>query len=155
MTDKDPEKRDEEDALSEAEADERLRKLLGEGSDVGLQSASGTNEMEDKVREIEARAAALKASQAMPEPPEWNYKGSENWRALKGHEQKDTSGRAMGMGLAIGYAFVGPVLVCAGLGALIDGRFGGPYTGAGLFVGFALALFLLIKLVNRLNDAQK
>lgn len=60
--------------------------------------------------------------------------------------------RSMGIALAIGYSFVGPVAAGLLLGYVLDGRLGGTYTVVGLLLGTVGAFVLLVRLVSRLND---
>ncbi len=92
----------------------------------------------------------------LPEPPEWEWKRqpppAENKRQIS---EGPAYSRGMGLALAIGFAFVGPVLGGILIGALIDRGFGGTWSIVGLLVGTVIAFATLIRLVNKLNDAQK
>lgn len=106
--------------------------------------------MNDEEREPEIPHTEL------PEPPEWEWK-----REPPPAENKPTVSagpsysRGMGLALAIGFAFVGPVLGGVLIGALIDHGFGGTWSIVGLLVGTVVAFATLIRLVNKLNDAEK
>lgn len=89
----------------------------------------------------------------LPEPPDWEWKRppAEEPRPEPGLPSSVYS-RGMGLALAIGGVFVGPVLAGILLGVFLDRQFGsGWFTILGIFVGTAVALFLLIRLVNRLD----
>lgn len=96
----------------------------------------------------------------LPDPPEWDWrKEREKQQATKADtEQPKGPGatqalyeRSLGIGIAIGYSFVGPVLGGILLGLWLDGWEPGGYTILGLLLGMAGALVLLIRLVARLN----
>jgi F0F1-type ATP synthase assembly protein I len=89
----------------------------------------------------------------VPEPPDWEWKrpSAEEPRPKVGLPSSAYS-RGMGLALAIGGVFVGPVLAGILLGVFLDRQFdSGWFTILGIFLGTTVALFLLIRLVNRLD----
>lgn len=106
------------------------------------------DEFEQRLRDLEEKAKAIRAGRPAPKPPEVKVE-----RPAVLHERKaDPAARGMGLAFAIGYSFVGPLLAGIIVGRLLDGNHGSTWTMAGIFVGAAVALFLLIRLVNRLNQ---
>src|ERR1044071_7849329 len=114
MTDEQPQKREEAD---EEELERRLRSLLGEPQEVPPPDES--DDFELKLREIEDKAASIKSTTRMPDPPEWNYKRPESEQE---RQIKNDSGsyRGIGVGLTLAYAMVGPLIVGWGVGWLMD-----------------------------------
>jgi F0F1-type ATP synthase assembly protein I len=92
-------------------------------------------------------------SHDLPEPPNWEYHRPAKAEPPPGARQ-DPKTKGMGLALAIGYSFVGPVLGGIVIGSLLDGRTGGTFTMVGLLVGTVAAFALLIRLVNKLNDER-
>ena len=92
----------------------------------------------------------------LPEPPEWEWKRQPPpVESRRPDSEGPAYSRGMGLAMAIGFAFVGPVLGGVLIGALIDRGFGGTWSIVGLLVGTVVAFATLIRLVNKLNDAQK
>lgn len=96
----------------------------------------------------------------LPDPPEWNWREERKERQPERGETGDAAAtspkharveRSLGIGIAIGYSFVGPVLGGILLGLWLDGWNPGGYTIVGLLLGMAGALLLLIRLVARLS----
>ena len=96
----------------------------------------------------------------LPDPPEWNWREEQEKRQAKqveGDKVRRLSTtqmlmeRNIGLGIAIGYSFVGPVLGGMLLGLWLDGWSPGGYTILDLLLGMAGALTLLIRLVARIN----
>jgi F0F1-type ATP synthase assembly protein I len=144
MTDEQPEKREEPD---EEELERRLQAILGGAGPSDTDAGGEPDEFELKLREIEDKAASIKSTSRMPDPPDWDYKRpvTESERRLK-----DDSGsyRGIGVGLTLAYAMVGPLIVGWGVGWLMDrgkstnqGQTWG--TVIGMFLGFIAVVFLL------------
>ena len=109
---------------------------------------------EARLKEIEERAAKARLGSKLPDPPEWKFTRPRAPGQESGSPRfsGSSSNRGLGLAMAIGYAFVGPVVIGVLVGAAIDGRVGGTGTIIGLFAGTVAAFVMLIKLVNRLND---
>jgi len=113
------------------------------------------DEFDRRFRELEEKAAQIRAKTTTPEPPAINFP-----RAMSAPQNKpeprrfntETNTRGFGIAFAIGYSFVGPLLAGIIVGTIIDGRAGGPATMVGILVGTVLAFVLLIRLVNKLNQ---
>lgn len=94
----------------------------------------------------------------LPDPPEWNWREERAAREAEPTEGEPATRpkqvqveKSLGVGIAIGYSFVGPVLGGILLGLWMDGWAPGGFTILGLLLGMAGALALLIRLVARLN----
>ena len=93
----------------------------------------------------------------LPDPPDWDWRkeyeeqGKEPVEPRKRAPSQSEVSRNIGMAIAIGYSFVGPVLGFMLLGMLLDGWKPGGWTIVGLLLGMAAALVLLIRLVAKMN----
>jgi F0F1-type ATP synthase assembly protein I len=95
----------------------------------------------------------------LPDPPEWDWRkeyeeqGKEppDAKATKKSPSPAVVNRNIGLAIAIGYSFVGPVLGFMLLGMMLDGWKSGGWTIVGLLVGMVAALALLLRLVGKLN----
>jgi len=91
----------------------------------------------------------------LPEPPDWEWQRPVEPKPdvhVPSNDKHAVYSRGMGLAIAIGSAFIGPVLGGILIGAFIDGKVGGTATTIGLLVGTVLAFVLLIRLVNKLNE---
>ncbi len=104
----------EEREPSKEEIEKRVRNLLGNGQD-GEQK----DDLESRFAEIEERAKSIRASSPLPEPPEFEIKRPQAPKYQGGNYY-----RGVGVGFAIVYAFVGPIMVGAGIGWFITNRTG-------------------------------
>lgn len=91
----------------------------------------------------------------VPEPPEWEYERTapSEPKPKVAPPTKEAAQRGMGLALAIGYSFVGPVVLGVLIGTLLDGKAGGTWTLVGLLAGTVVAFVLLVRLVNKLNES--
>jgi len=163
---------DEHPEPTEEELEQRLQKLLGEAEtadadeldeiELKLKSveqelaahsderksteASFDAEFEERIEKIRSRAA--KARDVKPG-------GSREPRRRFESDRSVSGGSAVGLAFAVGYAFVGPVVAGIVIGLWCDHWQSGTWTIVGLGIGTAAAFFLLIRLVNRLNDTQR
>lgn len=93
----------------------------------------------------------------LPDPPDWDWRkeyeeqGKEPVEPRKRVPSQSEVSRNIGMAVAIGYSFVGPVLGFMLLGMLLDGWKPRGWTIVGLLLGMAAALVLLIRLVAKMN----
>lgn len=149
MTDKEPEKREQEEI-------ERLRKLLGDAGEPDLEEEpqvqapeeGGEDSFSERVREIEEKAARLRDTSKMPEPPDWEFTRPE----IPGNPKPDSGDHYLGfgVGLSVAYTMVGSCVFGWGAGKLIDmqtGGFAGQAIGTlvGAVVGLAGAIFTITK----------
>ena len=115
------------------------------------------DEFERRFRELEEKAAQIRAKATAPEPPVPTFTRKPESSTFQPSPRKSqgndaANSRGFGIALAIGYSFVGPLLAGIIIGSLIDGHPGGPATIAGILIGTVLAFVLLIRLVNKLNQ---
>ncbi|HVL38836.1 MAG TPA: hypothetical protein VM328_05540 [Fimbriimonadaceae bacterium] len=112
MTDEGPERKE-----SEEEQEARLRRLLGEGSEVEDPEVAQHSEdpSDELLREMEEKADRLKAQSRMPEPPAFEFE-----RPAKKPNSAPQDYKGIGIGLSAAYALVGAMMVGFGLGWLVD-----------------------------------
>jgi F0F1-type ATP synthase assembly protein I len=108
------------------------------------------DEFETRFRELEAKAKAAREGTKFPDPPKFEVRRPVT--PTGGTRPAPSTGRSMGLALAIGYSFVGPLLAGILIGKFLDHNNGTTYTIVGMLIGTVLALVLLVRLVGRLND---
>jgi hypothetical protein len=127
------------------------------------QKETEEDDIEKRFREIEERTAQIRRSAAVPDPPKIEPRQpKEEAKHPSTAQDRQKAGtrsstpphvqRGLGIALAIGYSFVGPLLAGILLGTLADGKPGGKWTLVGILVGTIMAFVLLIRLVNKLNQ---
>ena len=172
MTDGQPEKRDDEE-LTEEEAVERLRKLLGEEGSVSHNYTDDEPDSDAELEKIENRLAetaaetSIKASSIDDEfenrissfsrkvdqaRTKREAKNQEERRSLAGDAD---SAQGLGVGLSIAYTIIGFPLAGALVGYFVDQKLGTQvWKGFGLLIAAALAVFMSLLILRRSNTKK-
>lgn len=111
------------------------------------------DELEERMREVEERAANLRASQELPEVPEWSYKRPEHVKKSLEPERGALGDRQASYGLAIAYTLIGALFGPWAIGWLIDRQMGtGQQAQAIAFmIGMVAALVMVTVMVRKMN----
>ena len=127
---------------SPEEINKRVRDLLGNDKE-----DDEVDPIERRLAELEERTRQVRANNPFPDPPELKYKRSAN---VTPKFEGGNYYRGLGIGLAILYAFVGPIIVGVGIGWFLSKRNGAGDallwgTTIGVVCGFVGGLVMVVQ----------